>query len=81
MRRPDWLLAGVLALDMVRLTGLSHEKIDINPSNVASVRAPPPERQGHFHMAVRCVIYTADGKFIPVLEECDVVRKLLNAAR
>jgi hypothetical protein len=73
-------LAAVLALDLIQLTGLTHEKIDISPSSVVSLRHPPAPRQGHFSSGVRCLIYTSDGKYIAVLEECTEVRKLLVGA-
>ena len=75
-----WLLAGAIALDLIRLTGLNHEKIDVNPSQVVKLQPKPEVSQGHFTAAVKCVVYTSDGKFIPVLEDCNTVNKLLRAA-
>jgi hypothetical protein len=77
---PVILCAALLALDVVQVTGLSGEKIYLNPSNIVSLHTPPQERKGHFPKAVRCVIYTSDGKFISVTEECAAVRSLLKPA-
>jgi hypothetical protein len=69
-----------LALDLVQLTGLDRETIDINPGEVVAIRTPrvhhrvlPPE--------ANCAVLTTDGKFISVLETCQQVRQLLGQAR
>jgi hypothetical protein len=69
-------LAAALALHLVRLTGTDGQLIELNPEEVVSVREPGSIAE-HLHPRTRCVVYTSDGKFISVREECrDVQRKL-----
>ena len=70
--------ATVYAVVLVTLTGLDNQRIDINPAEVVSVRAP--RVQEHFGEGIKCLLHTADGKFIAVIEDCDTVRRRLNEA-
>ena len=67
----EWALAALLAL-----TGPGGQAIDINPRKIISLRDPRP--QGHVAKDVRCLISTEDGKFIGVIETCDVVLSKYN---
>ena len=69
-----------LALDLVHLTGLHHELIEVNPTEIVVIRSPrkqsrllPPE--------ANCAIVTTDGKFISVLETCEEVDRRLEQVR
>jgi hypothetical protein len=63
-------------LDLVQFTGPDNQKIDVNPVAVISVRAPRgAEHLGH---GVKCLIHTADGKFIAVVEDCGTVKRRLE---
>ena len=70
-------LAAVLALHLVRLTGTDGQIVELNPEEVVSVRAPGGIA-GHLHPHTHCVIYTSDGKFITVRDECQDVQKKLE---
>jgi hypothetical protein len=71
------VIAELLALHLIRLMGTDGELIEINPEEVVSVRAPGTI-SGHLHPHTRCVIYTSDGKFISVKNECDDVQTKLE---
>lgn len=66
----------ILALQLVQLTGPGGQEIDVNPDQVVSLR----EKRGNEHFApgAKCVIHTADGKFVAVQEDCNTVQERLN---
>jgi hypothetical protein len=67
--------AVIMALHLVVLHGPDGQLIEINPEEVISLRSPHIE--GHVHHAINCLIYTSDGKYLGVVEECaDVQTKL-----
>ena len=66
-----------LALDLVEFEAPNHQTIYVNPSAVVSLREPTKL----FHENTHCVIYKTDGKFVPVLDDCETVMKKLEAAR
>ena len=70
----DWL-----ALDLVRLTSVDGQPVDINPSMVTALRGERQTRKGeHFASGVKCLVYQSDGKFIPVIEDCETVQNKLK---
>jgi hypothetical protein len=75
------LLAAVLALHLVRLTGLDHQPIDINPEEVVTLREPRGQDRSHFSADIKCLIHTADGKIVTVVEDCDTVRLKLQTSK
>jgi hypothetical protein len=62
------------------LTTGDHNPVTINVDQVVSVRNAQPARD-HVQKNVHCIIHTADGKFITVIETCVEVRHLLEEAR
>jgi hypothetical protein len=72
------VIAELFLLHLVRLTGTDGQLIEINPEEVVSVRAPGSIAE-HLHPNTRCVVYTSDGKFISVRDECQDVQKKLEA--
>jgi hypothetical protein len=71
------MIAELFALHLVRLMGTDGELVEINPEEVVSVREPGMIA-GHLHPFTRCVIYTSDGKFISVKNECSEVQSKLE---
>jgi hypothetical protein len=67
----------LLALNLVEFTGPDHQQIVINADAVVSVREPR-DTETHFHQKIECLIATNDGKFVGVIESCDVVRERLG---
>lgn len=57
---------------LVTLTGPGGQTIDVNPAEIVSLREPRGD--SHFDKDVHCLIHTADGKFISVIESCAAVR-------
>jgi len=71
----------IVAIALVELHGLSGQKIDINPAEVVSVRKPRVTDQGYISKNVRCLITLADGKFVSIVDECDVVERKLGEVK
>ena len=65
-----------LVLELVEFSGPDQQTIYVNPLAVISVRAPRGAE--HFRKRVKCLIHTADGKFIAVVEDCNTVKQLLE---
>jgi hypothetical protein len=70
----------VFALHLVLLHSPDGQEILLNPSEIISIRARR-EEETHFAGKVSCLIFTGDGKFIGVREDCDEVRTLFNKAQ
>ena len=66
----------ITLLGFVLLTGPGGQVIAVNPTEIVSLREP---RGDNFDKDVHCLIHTADGKFIAVIETCEVVRGKITA--
>jgi hypothetical protein len=67
--------AAILLAAWITVTGPAGQKITVNTAEIVSVR--PPTTAGHFDADVRCVIYTTDGKYVAVTEDCTTVDAML----
>ena len=65
----------VMALTMIHVTGPTGNRVDINPTDIVSLRQPPTA--GFLDPKVKCVIFTLDASFIGAQETCDQVRALI----
>jgi hypothetical protein len=74
----NFVLAALLLIEVI---GLDKQVIRINPSEVVTIRHPRGDEQHHMSERVKCLIHTTDGKFVSVVEECDVVKEKLERAR
>ena len=72
------LLAVLMAFKLVVFHGPDGHLIEINPDGVVSLRVPR-DNERHFHNEVRCLIFTSDGKFTSVTEDCVEVAMRLRA--
>ena len=72
------MLAIITALKLVVFHGPDGHLIEINPDEVVSLREPR-EMERHFHKEIRCLIFTSDGKFTGVTEDCIEVAMRLRA--
>jgi hypothetical protein len=68
----------LLALYLVALTGPDGQVIVVNPQSVVSIRTVREPTKGQFGKDVQCLIHTSDGKFLSVVESCEVVRERLE---
>jgi hypothetical protein len=68
-----------IAVTLVELTGLDHESITVNPASIVALRTPR-EHDRVLPAAAACAVQTTDGKHISVLETCEKVRQLIDAA-
>lgn len=67
----------LLAVELLQFTGPDNQRIDINPAMIISVRNP--RSTDHFAPGTRCLLFTTDGKNIPVQEDCAYARlKLMD---
>jgi len=61
---------------LILLHGGENNPIHVNPTEVVTVR---PVREGeHFAKTIHCVVTTADGKYVAVIETCDDVYEKLS---
>lgn len=69
--------AAILALTLVKLHGPGGQIVEVNPEHVVGLREPRASPTEHFQKEIRCLIFTLDGKFTGVLEDCaEVIQKL-----
>jgi nitrous oxidase accessory protein NosD len=68
-----------LALALIQLLGPDGQIIEINPESVVTVRTP--RGTDHFAKDIHCIVFTADGKNIAVVQTCDQVKELLGATQ
>jgi len=71
------MIAELLALHLIKVTGAGGEAIEINPSEIVSVREPGQIKE-HLHPSVKCVVFTADAKFVTARETCQAIHNLLE---
>ena len=67
-----------MALTMIHVTGPTGNRIDINSSDIVSLRQPPTA--GFLDPKVKCVIFTLDAAFIGAQETCQQIRELIIQA-
>jgi hypothetical protein len=72
---------GPVALLLVALSGPDGQVIFVNPEEIISIRAPRETHAQHFASAIHCVLQTADGKLINVVDDCDTVRSKFGEPR
>jgi hypothetical protein len=72
------IIAQLLALLLVTLTGPEGQHIELNPNVIVTIREPRGDT--HFHKEIKCVIHTSDGKFLSVQETCARVHELIDEA-
>jgi hypothetical protein len=63
----------LLALRLIELTGPDDQHIEINPSEIVSLRAPRGSE--HFAPGINCLVSTADGKYVGVVESCEAIAR------
>ena len=69
--------AVVTALRLVVLHGPDGHVVEINPEEVVTLREPRGQEHGHFHSNIKCLVFTADGKYLGVTESCATVEHKL----
>lgn len=70
--------AMLFALRLVQFYGPDNQLIEIAPDQVASLREPRGVEVRHFHEHAHCLIFTTDGKFTAVREDCRTVEQRLQ---
>jgi hypothetical protein len=73
-----WAMQALNAL--IVLTAPGGQPVDVAPDKIVSLKAPRADANGHFDNDVRCLINTADGKFIAVVEDCETVVSKFEAS-
>jgi len=75
------LAPAALAMTMVLLHRADGGVVAVMPSHVTSLHAGVGTGKKVATPEARCVLWLADGKILSVLEPCDEVRRLLEAAK
>jgi len=66
-------------LTLLILHGPDGHVVHVNPDAIISMRAAAEGRDNEFiQKGVNCLINTADGKFVAVLEKCDAIKLLIR---
>jgi len=66
-----------MALVLILLHGPDGHEVRINPAEITSLRNPAAASDGLLHEKVKCVVATADGKYVSVVETCEEIQRLL----
>lgn len=74
------LLQIILAVNLIQFTGPENQVVEINPAQVVTTRKPR-NTEGHFNKNIKCLIHTTDGKYVAVVEDCEVVHQRLETNR
>jgi hypothetical protein len=72
-----------IAFHLIIVHTLNGDVIGINPDSITSMRDRAVQNEDDTRLlpkGVECMINLNDGKFISVVEHCDVVRKLIEEA-
>ena len=70
------------AVQLVVFHTIDDREVLVNPFHVTSVYAAKNgEHNKLYTEKARCIIGTNDGKFITVVEDCDIVKRDLEAAK
>lgn len=72
--------AVTLLTPLLLLHGVTGREIRINPRNVTSLHASVPQGNKTLAAEVKCLINTSDGKFVSVIETCEIVSQLIAGA-
>ena len=72
------MIAAILALQLVAITGPAGNLIEINPDLVTSLRDAHYPQDG-FPRNVRCLIFMVDSKIVGAQENCDLIKGWLQA--
>jgi hypothetical protein len=75
------MVAELIAIALIQLTGPGSQVIHVNPDQIVTTRVVRPTQKDQFGPGVQCLVHTADGKYISVLETCDEVRLRMERMR
>lgn len=67
----------VFGLLLLELTGPGGQHIEVNRDSITSLRVP--RGTDHFGPEIHCIVFTDDGKFIGVQEDCTTVARRAKA--
>ena len=69
-------------MNMVLLHRADGGVVEVAPAHITSLHRKAPTAGGNRLVAgeARCAVWLADGKLLSVLEQCDVVKRLLEEA-
>lgn len=92
MRRPHWLRAACLTMPLavftigtvqfIELHGPDGQLVMINTHEITSLRQPTSfDMRRYFTKGARCIVITAEGRFIAVVESCQTIREQISAPR
>lgn len=68
----------LLAFKFLELTTPDGRAIEVNPSEIITLRHPRETSDRIVHEDTNCLLFTTDGKFVAVKETCKEVRDLIE---
>jgi hypothetical protein len=75
------LSVSILALlHLIQLHGPDGQVIDINPSEVSSLREPR-KTEDHFPKGTNCVVIMTNSRISLVVEDCEVIRSEIEGMK
>lgn len=64
-----------LAVELLWVIAPDGARVEINPAEIVALRPPREHDKRTLGNNVRCILFTADGKFIAAVEDCDVIKR------
>ena len=77
MMLPFYLLA---ALHLIFVHGPDGQRIELNVTEISSIREMRDTEGTHFGRNVNCIVFMTNGKFIGTIEECDAILEAIKKA-
>lgn len=74
-----YMVDGTVSEFFLHLDPPDHEYLAVPPAAIVVMRGP--RDHGHYSKNVHCLVYTVDGKIVPITEECSEVEKLIMEKR
>ena len=71
--------ATVVLAFLIQLTGPDGQVISLNVNKITTIRTV--RQADHFAKGTQCLVFTADAKHVAVIQTCDIVRQLIEAAK
>lgn len=67
------------AVVLIVLHGADGKEVTINADQVTSLRSKSVKNaEGHFTAKAECMISLTDGKFVAVIEDCEIVQQAIK---
>lgn len=65
-------------ISFIQVTTPGGATVDLNPREIITLRPPREDEHRGSQKDVRCLVFTADAKFVSTLEDCHEIRQLIR---